>query len=132
MRLLRHILAVGWSLLACSASAQSVAPGCPTQPVYVGGGFNRGEDLFHMSEGELRSTVSGFVNGLMVSTVVGADEGCMRFHENCFSGKTDSQLAAVVRQFLAENPGRWDQPAAILTVAALGGMCRDLTLGTQN
>lgn len=124
MNVIRNsVLAAVLSLATTTAMPQSQVPGCPTEPVYIPNGFGTGEVLYNLSERDLRAEVRGFVNGLFASAAIGANAKCMEFYDACLRSKTDTQLTAVVRRFLEENPARWNQPAGILMYSAIPGMC---------
>lgn len=120
--------AITFALLPASAVAQ-VVPGCPTEAVNVGGGYGSGEDLHQSSERDLEMMVLGFVNGIRMSTVFGANLECVTFYDACLRGKSYTQLAAVIRQHVAETPEQWHQASSFVMFSALYGMCHQEAFG---
>lgn len=99
------------------------AVACETQARPFRSGAYTGSDLNGMSENLLSIHISGYINGLLVSPLLGADTACYSKMYECLEGRTGPQLTAIVRKHLADNPERWHQPANVLTYQALIAPC---------
>jgi hypothetical protein len=97
----------------------SLARSCTLSgPVSLYNGFGNGEGWLKENEAEARGYVRGFVNGMFISLFYKADESCVARSYQCLVGKTDSQLAAILRKYLNDNPDKWDSPLPGLTYTA--------------
>jgi hypothetical protein len=98
---------------------------CATEPVTIFNGFETGQSLKDLSDRDLASYVRGFVNGILVATVAGASQTCIEhLQKRCLTGRTDQQLAAVLRKYLLEHPEEWHWSANIVSWKALFVPCR--------
>ena len=110
-----------WLMICGNAAAQD---GCPEVPVTYFFGFMTGQECLALAEtGYLNGYMAGFMNGLSVSTVVGASYSCIEPINQCLGGTTDTQLAAVMEKWLRENPARWHERCNVLTWVAISEMC---------
>lgn len=114
-------------VLAClltvcgNAAAQD---GCSDRFVSFAPGFITGQECLGLVEtGNLKDYMVGFVNGLSVSTFVGAPFSCLKPFQECLVGRSDTQLAAVLEKWLRENPSHWHEPCNVLTWLAISDMC---------
>src|SRR5918993_5240109 len=78
-----------------------------TGPVEVSNGFLSAQELVAMTDASLTYYVMGFVNGFAMSPVVKAPERCVSELMECLDGKTNQQLAAMLRKHLTEHPEEW-------------------------
>ncbi|MER8793953.1 hypothetical protein NKH75_07060 [Mesorhizobium sp. M0984] len=109
------LAAVFGALAACGPAA-----GCEMSgPVGVYNGYGTGADFLLEGEAEARAYIRGFVNGILVSVFVKADESCVNGVQECLVNKTDFQLAAILRKYLNNDPKIWDQRLNGLTFTAL-------------
>ena len=106
-----------------SPPSEAAAADCPTAPAVIQNGFLTGEDFLEQSERYQQGYAAGFVNGLMTSPFMGAWENCAKHYSECLAGTTDSQLAAVIRRWLKENPERWHEGSHIASWLAIRQMC---------
>lgn len=110
-----------WLMVCGNAAAQD---GCPEGPQLFAGGFMTGQECLDLAEGGyLGAYMMGFVNGLYVSTFVGASYSCIEPINQCLLRTTDTQLAAVMEKWLRENPSRWHEQCNALTWVAIYDMC---------
>ena len=114
-----------WLLVAVISLylVQDVGAVCPTETVAVRG-YMTGEECYRLPDGVLRHHMSGFVNGLFIAPFFGAPRECVQPLEQCFVGKTDTQLEAVMRKWLGEHPERWHEACNFLAYAAISEMCQ--------
>ena len=110
-------------MLAAVGLASQAGAKCPDEPVMIGNSFLTGEDCHNLPDHELRTFVMGWHAGLMLSPIYGADQECLKPLRLCLEGKTDSQLAAVLRKWLEANPERWHEQCTIAAWVAIGKPC---------
>ena len=115
------------TIIAAAALAVMLAgpagAGCPVSVVTAWPGFLKGEDCGGLSETALSRYVTGLVDGLLFSTLLGASESCVGQYQQCLVGKTDRQLGAVVRQWLENKPARWHEGCNSAVYRAIREMC---------
>jgi hypothetical protein len=123
-----NALRFGVSQLAASIVLLAVAGG-PALACKIGGrvtiqnGFGTGEEWLAAKEPAARAYVRGYINGLFMSVVIGADETCLDKIADCIEGKTDRQMAAILRKYLNDHPEEWHLPLAMTTYQALTASC---------
>jgi hypothetical protein len=114
-------LAASFVLLAISGDP---APACTLGgQVGIHDGFGIAEQWLDAKEPAARAYVRGYINGLFMSAVIGAKESCLDRIADCTQGKTDRQLAALLRKYLTEHPEEWHLPLAATTYRALTASC---------
>jgi len=92
-------------------------------PVRIQNGFGTGEEWLAAKESAARAYVRGYINGLFMSAVIGAQESCLDRIAGCIEGKTDRQMAAILRKYLNDHPEEWHLPLAMTTYQALTASC---------
>ncbi len=92
-------------------------------PVWVNASPTTGLDLVRMSDAGLRAYALGFVNGFLIGPLLGMAPPCYRAAFQCLTGRSDVQLAAILRKFLADNPERWHEGAHTLSYGAILAPC---------
>lgn len=86
-------------------------------------GFDTGEQWLKVKEPAARAYVRGYLNGLFMSAIVGAQESCLDRISICIEGKTDQQLAALLRKYLDDHPAERQLPLTTTTYNALTASC---------
>ena len=101
------------------------AGSCPTEPVSImfHGGYLTNEECRALPAGTLHLYMIGFVNGLYMSPALGAPSECLQRLGECFVGVTGTQLEAVMRNWLDENPQRWHELCQFGAYAVISEMC---------
>jgi len=74
--------------------------------VTIHNGFATGEEYLKMNETEQRAYAMGSVNGMLLAPLFGAPKWELRWFERCLEGMTDSQVAAILAEYLRDHPGR--------------------------
>ncbi len=95
--------------------------------VQVRSGFLTGNTFRELSDDGKAGYAMGFVNGLLMAPAFKAPRTEMRWVEECISGMADTQIAAILDKFLAENPARWHEPMNVLSHVALKASCKKLS-----
>ena len=115
-------MAIPNGVLQLAASCILLAMSCdPSLACSIGGqvrihdGFSTGEQWLGSKEPAARAYVRGYINGLFISVVIGAQESCVDRIADCTDGKTDHQLAAMLRKYLSDHPEEWHLPLATTT-----------------
>ena len=120
---IRHLSTIALLCLLVSTSAEWVrAQECQAGRI-IRSGFMSGEECLQLDEISQRLHMAGFINGLLVSRVVGASETCLSPVELCLTGVTDSQMAAVLRKWLNAHPESWHLPCNLAAWRAVKEMC---------
>lgn len=91
--------------------------------VTVSKGFYTGVELNALDDHDLALYAAGFVDALQAATMIGVKEQCRRAMQACVVGRTNSQLAAMVRKYLRENPNRWEEDSNALLYNAIFSRC---------
>ena len=102
---------------------QLPAPG--KGPVVIGSGFHNGETyLKSFNEGERIRYTEGFVNGLLMSAMItpAAQDWAHQLHE-CIQGRTNSQLAEIIKGYIDADPLRWSEQLNVLSFIAIRDSC---------
>jgi hypothetical protein len=70
--------------------------------VTVSKGFYRGVELNALDDHDLAMYAAGFVDALQAATTIGVTERCRRALQACVAGRSNTELAAMVRKYLRE------------------------------
>ena len=92
----------------------------------VPGGFMNTGEYGDLHEAEQNSYAMGFVNGLMVAGILGADLDKVEALNRCTSGMQARQVAAILDKYVKDHPESWHQTLAAHSLAAILEMCPDL------
>lgn len=95
--------------------------------VYVKNGFHTGTTYLQLSHEQRAGYAAGLLDGIFVSSVLGAKGDVLDRLQNCAVGMSDIQLVAVFDKYLRDNPGRWHQSMHVLGYSALLAACPSLT-----
>jgi hypothetical protein len=91
--------------------------------VTVSKGFYTGVELNALSDHDLGMYAAGYVDALQAATMIGVTEPCRRALQACAVGRVNSELAAMVRRYLRENPNRWEGQSNALLYNAIFSQC---------
>ena len=116
------LLGVILSVATCSTTAIA-EDGCPNGQFAIRTGFLKGEELVALPDVRLVDHVMGFVNGVAMATVLGANVSCAEQMYACVRGRSNVQLMAQTRKFLQDNPDRLHEPANGLLWGAIYSPC---------
>lgn len=94
-----------------------------SQVVEIHNGFGTGEEYLEMSLKEQRTYAMGLVNGMLLAPMFGAPKTRMLRLEQCITGMTDTQVAAILSKYLRDNPSRWHETPHTSMYAALIDSC---------
>jgi hypothetical protein len=102
----------GALLLALTTGTASLgatqAPGTQEAGVIVYEGFFTGQFFVkNMSSNEQAAYATGFINGMLVSSVLGAPKDSIEWLVRCTKGMTPAQVAAIILKHLQSHPERW-------------------------
>ena len=92
-----------------------------TGPVTANPGFLTGEKFLKLGERDQASYTLGLMDGYLFAPSFGADQKYLRWIIECIKEKTQTQIAAIFRKYLEQNPEEWDKPANMLMFNALSG-----------
>lgn len=116
------IFAVLFCILACWSETAHAQCSDPTN-MLTPDGYLDGAQLLSLSDQELGGYVVGFVNGVLVSVVAGAERDCVQAINTCVAGKSVPDLMLAVHRFLADRPNSKRERAALVTFNAIFGPC---------
>jgi hypothetical protein len=91
--------------------------------VTVSKGFYTGVELNTLDDHDLGMYAAGYVDALQAATMIGVTEPCRRALQACVVGRSNSELAAMVRKYLRENPNRWEGQSNALLYNAIFSQC---------
>lgn len=86
-------------------------------------GYLTGRDLIALSDEALQGYLIGFVNGAILSVVMGATTQCVEQAHQCIARRPTDELAKAVRVYIADNAARLRDDAATFTFNVLFGAC---------
>jgi hypothetical protein len=94
-----------------------------TIPIYPG--VINGEKFLKFSEAERTMYTTGLLDGLLSSTLMGKDAADMAARlSKCLVGKTNSQMAEIIKRYIDKDPARWDLGANVLGFEAIFAACK--------
>jgi len=77
--------------------------------VLIHNGFMTGKDYLEMPPSQQRVYAAGVTNGMLLAPLFGAPKERMTWFEGCVTEMTDTQVAAILKKYLEDNPGRWHE-----------------------
>jgi hypothetical protein len=103
-----------------SGVAGSMLQTMSTVTVSIPNGFLTGRDFLDLSEQEKNGYVMGFVNGLTVAPLLGADPARFHLVEELMLNKevTNLDYIAILNEYIANRPGNLDRGLNILSYEA--------------
>lgn len=110
-------------MLAQNVNAQ-VPDSCPREIGFDFVGFGTGSDLENFSDDLLLAHGYGFINGILYSKVLGANDDCRNFHFDCLQEMQPAELVTSLRKALPlANFGPGDQAAGASMFEAFRLIC---------
>jgi len=94
-----------------------------TKTVFVYTGFISGTEFLDMNTVEKRAYACGIIDGILVSSLFGADKQNIKQFNSCVTGMSNAQVAAIISKYLNDNPELWHEPLHITTVNAFSKFC---------
>jgi hypothetical protein len=87
--------------------------------VMINEGFTNGEEYLDLPEHAQIGYAMGIIDGYLGAPLFNGDDAFISDIPACMSGKTNKQIAAIVRVYLQENPRVWDVQMNILMLKIL-------------
>lgn len=105
--------------------AVSVMPpsGFAADEVKIRSGFSTGQKYIQMTAAQKRYYAMGIVNGMLLAPLFGAPKENMATLEKCISDMTDTQVAAILTEYLNKNPGQWNETPHVPMHKAMTEAC---------
>ena len=99
--------------------------GCASaQGIEIKNGFVSGEAYSHMPAPQRSAYAMGVVEGMFLSPFFGGSKSKVVWLETCATGMSDTQLVAVLDQYVRSNPVRWHESMHVLALSALKQACQ--------
>lgn len=86
-------------------------------------GFSTGQKYIQMTAAQKRYYAMGIVNGMLLAPLFGAPKENMAALEKCISEMTDTQVAAILTDYLNKNPGQWNETPHVPMYKAMTEAC---------
>lgn len=109
-------------VLAAFVSAAPI-PGFAAGQDNIRSGFSTGEKYLNMTAAQKRYYSMGIVNGMLLAPLFGAPKENMAGLESCISGMTDTQVAAILTDYLNKHPAQWNDTPHVPMYKALMEAC---------
>jgi hypothetical protein len=75
--------------------------------VVINNGFMTAGNFLELSEPSRYAYAAGYVNGLLVAPMFGAQKEKMSWLEKGLRGTTNHQIAAIISKYIKEHPEEW-------------------------
>jgi len=111
------------SVLVLLSLCASPLVGLAADPENIRSGFSTGEKYLNMTGAQKRYFAMGVVNGMLLAPLFGAPKENMATVEGCISGMTDSQVAAILTEYLKKHPEQWNETPHVPMYKALMEAC---------
>ncbi|WP_062233660.1 hypothetical protein [Aureimonas sp. N4] len=113
------------ALLLVVAGPAAAAPGCvlPTVEVKLQASSVSTRDLAAMSDGDLKTFLRGYADGLRTMPFLSVPAECADAAEACLKARTDDERVVDLRRFMADNPGDFDNPASVTVYETVLAKC---------
>ena len=73
--------------------------------VYIKTGFMKGNEFLALSSGEQEAYAMGLIDGMLLAPFFDAPKTKTDWLESCIAGMTDTQVVAMLKEELENNPG---------------------------
>lgn len=114
------ILIITGLLNSSTSPIQAQKPSSDPNLVKVPGSYITGQRyLKDYSKREKMAYVTGLVDGMIASELMGGTEAQQQRLEQCIKYMSIEQLEAILTKFLEEYPERWHQPTSVSMYTAL-------------
>ncbi|HEU0252833.1 MAG TPA: hypothetical protein VFR12_07340 [Pyrinomonadaceae bacterium] len=94
------------------------------QQVKISRGFFSAKDYLSMSDTERRAYATGAINGMLVSPFFGAPDDNLTWLKSCTGSMSDEQLAAILGDYIRNQPNQLDSSLNVVTFTAIREHCR--------
>jgi len=94
--------------------------------VFFPSSYGKTKEFNDFSAAEKNAYSVGFINGLAVSGVIGADPKRLAILESCIHPMDSTQVAAILDKYIKDQPELWHEPLAMNSYNALLGACPNL------
>ena len=91
--------------------------------VAISGGFFTGKDYLDMTDTERRAYATGAINGMLVAPFFGAPEENLNWLKTCTGKMSDEQLAAVLTNYIRDQPNHLQSHLNVVTFNAIREAC---------
>ena len=91
--------------------------------VLIRSGFVSGQQYLALAEEKQSAYAMGVVDGILLAPIFGAPKKRMLQLEDCLTGMSDTQVAAILTKYLRDHPARWHDSAHVLMYSALLDAC---------
>lgn len=91
--------------------------------IVVLNGFFTGQEFLDLSASQRFYVITGVIDGLLGSTLVGAPLPNVMKFKDCMAGHKSGQLVAMVEKHVRDRPQEWHASIAVLTFAAMKAGC---------
>jgi hypothetical protein len=121
-------------VVAIAALACLSLPGRPfaQESVTVYSGFLTGEKYLELSEPSRAAYAMGLLDGFLGSAFYGAQSAKLEPLRECIAGMTNTQLRAVLDQYVRANPVMWQYSMNVLGTNAFLAACPGIRPGPNN
>ena len=96
------------------------------QKVAISAGFFSGTDYLEMTDTERRAHVTGAINGMLVAPLFGAPSENLNWLKTCTGKMSDEQLAAVLANYIKDQPSNLQLNLNVVTFNAIRETCRQV------
>ena len=86
-------------------------------------GFLTGEQLLSYDDSQLTVYTMGYVDGVLSSIFAAAPWECLQLLHRCITGRTNVQLAAILREYLKNHPDEWHEASHVISFNAIFSPC---------
>ena len=101
-------------LTVCAITALAAQDG-----VVIHNGFLTGDEFRKSTPSQQQTYVMGFVDGLLISPLVGAEKGQVKWLEVLIEGMTSEQITAILLKYINDNPEAWNECSHTIAYRAL-------------
>ena len=92
--------------------------------VAINPGFFKSEEFLQMPETQQRGFAAGLVDGIYLAPLMGAPQENIEPFHKCIVGMSDTQVAAIIQEFLKDHPEKWHERLSMEAYNALNTACR--------
>jgi hypothetical protein len=100
-----------------------VGANAPNRLVEIPNGFSDVTDYRRDPEWVRGRYVTGVIDGLFVSTSLGASETAVRALKRCLNGVNSVQLTAIVDKYISDHPESWQYGTQLMVFEAMDKFC---------
>ncbi len=79
------------------------------EAAWIHNGFLKGEEFRQTPATQQRAYVMGYVDGLLVSPLLGAEKSKMKWVDALVEGMSADQITAILLSYLQRNPESWNE-----------------------